>query len=152
MLNQKDACYKVITSMVEVVDSKATMTREQISEAAEKLTAMTIAGEVEVKSQQDDLPKYWRGTVRNWLRRDTRLNGGVKDEPKFKRGPKESKEIKATKAFIAKLEQDPEQNAERLERANSVLEKLLAEAAKEKAKKAYDVNDLPEELQALIAS
>ena len=152
MFNQKDACFAVITSMVEVVDGKATMSAEQITEAAHELCAMTHDGKVEVKSQQKDLLQYWKGTVRNWLRRDTRLNGGIKDEPKFKRGPKESKEIKATKALIAHLEQDPEQNAERLERAKAVLEKLTAEAAKEKAKAAYDVADLPEELQALIAS
>lgn len=152
MLKQKEACYKVITSAVDVVNNKATMTSEQIEEAAHELCAMTYDGKVEVKSEQKDLLVYWKGTVRNWLRRDPRLNGGVKDEPKFKRGPKESKEIKATRAFIQQLEQDPEANTDRIARANEVLNKLVAEAAKEKAKASFNADDLPPELQELVAS
>lgn len=49
------------------------------------LIAATQAGELEVKSPEasKDLNKYWNGTLSNWLRRDSRLNGGIeKVEPK----------------------------------------------------------------------
>ena len=153
MLKQKEACFQVITAMTEVVaDVKTQLTREQIEECAHELCAMTHDGKVEVKSEQADLLKYWKTTVRNWLRRDERLNGGVKDEPKFKRGPKESKQIKATRSFIQQLEQDPEANADKIAHAQQVLAGLVAEAAKAKAKQAFNAEDLPAELQDLVSA
>ena len=153
MLKQKEACFQVITNAVEVADGvKTEMTAAQIEECAHELCSMTYDGKVEVKSEQEDLLKYWKGTIRNWLRRDLRLNGGVKDEPKFKRGPKESKQIKATRAYIEQLSNDPEENADKIAHAQTVLDKLVAEAAEAKAKEAYKVEDLPAELQDLVAS
>ena len=117
-MSQKELVFSVVSAMVEITGDKVVLSKEQIGECALQLTDLTLKGEVVVNGKGKDysdpaeLVKYWRGTVRNWLRRDLRLNGGVKDEPKTKRGPRESDQIKATRGFLASLPEDDERRGD----------------------------------------
>ena len=164
-MSQKEICFNVIKSVVEVVEGvKTTMTKEQIKTAATELTNLTLNGEVTVNGknkpdgyyqEMDNLVSYWSGTVRNWLRRDLRLNGGVKDVPKTTRQPAK---ITATKRFITMLEEqlqtaegdDIEAIQAKIDKANEVLAQLEAERVAKKQPKA-DLSALPEALQGLVS-
>ena len=71
-----------VTSTVEVVNNKALLTKAE----REKVICLLVEGfeqdKIELSSKQEDLRKYTVGLLNNWLRKDTRLNGGDKYEAK----------------------------------------------------------------------
>ena len=81
-VNQKEAVFNAVTSTVEVVNNKALLTKAE----REKVICLLVEGfeqdKIELSSKQEDLRKYTVGLLNNWLRKDTRLNGGDKYEAK----------------------------------------------------------------------
>jgi hypothetical protein len=80
--------------------------------------------------------------VKNWLRKSTSLNGGIKYEPKTTRGPIGDSTLKALKAL---LEQHPD-NQEILDAIEAQEAKVAADKALKGVKK-INVDALPEHLR-----
>ena len=82
-VNQKEAVYNAIVSLVEVTAGQPVKLEKA---QRESVISAIVQGfeddEIELSSKQDDLRKYTVGLLNNWLRKDTRLNGGDKYEAK----------------------------------------------------------------------
>lgn len=118
------------------------------------LVAATVAGELEVKSAQAsaDLNKYWNGTLSNWLRRDERLNGGVKEvlpkNPGSRQGSGDA-ELKELKKLLAQVTLSGVQ--EHITAVQKAIDARNAHIAAEQAKKvAIDFSKLDPKLRALF--
>ena len=92
MKKQKEARFEAICAIQDVVDSKVHLTADEITRAAEFLADETIARNVEMKEasrlkyhNREEMIKYWKGSVRDCLLKDVRVNGGAKHIAKFKR-------------------------------------------------------------------
>ncbi len=83
MMNQKTATYNAIQSVIDFTDgTKIDMTKDQKAEVKAILVQQFKDGEIELKSEQEDLGKYVNGLINNWLRKDKRLNGNVEYKAK----------------------------------------------------------------------
>ena len=171
-MSQKENVFKVVCAVIggeeNIVNNKVDLNTEQRKEVVGILIEATLRDEIVIggKSKNYDhtteegmknVKEYWPGTLNNWLRKDTRLNGG---EPYKTKNPGSrtgihNKEIKATRGYIKQLEAKQaagEDVSELLHKATTILDKLLAEEAAKKAEKAgtaVNMDDLPEELKAL---
>lgn len=114
------------------------------------LVASTNAGEIDVKSPKArlDLPDYWNGCLSNWLRKDTRLNGGsayVTKNPGSRAGAGD-KQLKALKGLLAKVK-----GTENEAVVQGHIKTRETELAALKAKTVtIDIDQIPEELRHLI--
>ena len=89
-ISQKDGVYNAVVAFMEENERsfednmKVELGTEDRKTVVVMLVEATEAGELTVRSEKAsaDLPKYWEGTLSNWLRKDERLNGGVDYEPK----------------------------------------------------------------------
>lgn len=86
-MNQKEGVFKAVRSVFPEGKVPATgeWTKEQSSLVTNTLAAMFRNNEVEYKGGCPDdarLLKYIPGLVNNWVRKDTRLNGGEKYQTK----------------------------------------------------------------------
>jgi hypothetical protein len=86
MMNQKEAVYLAITEMFELSgDGPVELTRDQKHDVINvlmtgfKAKRISYAGEL---PNDKDLRNYCSGLLNNWLRKDPRLNGGTKYQPK----------------------------------------------------------------------
>ena len=168
-MSQKEVVFNAIVEVAgNPVDSTITLDKEQRKAVAAILVEATVNGEITIGGKgknydhttdegMSNIVKYWPGTINNWLRKDTRLNGGEKYVTKNpgSRTGMHNKEIKATRGFIKSLEAKAAQGedvSEMLERAQATLDKLLAaEAAKKAERQAgnFSADDLPAELRDL---
>lgn len=84
MMKQSDAVYQAMVSVVGEFEGACVPTKEQRATAATILFEGFRAGRISISTQYDDdgLKKYIPGLISNWLRKDSRLNGGVKYEAK----------------------------------------------------------------------
>lgn len=113
-MNQKDA---VFSAVVEVLGGEPTsaveLTNEEKTQVTDILVSKFQSGEVEFAEGSRDkytteqaIKAYSRGVLSNYLRRDTRLNGGTKHVPAVTKGPRVPKDeqLEAMKNLKKKLE------------------------------------------------
>lgn len=147
-MTQREAVYKVVTDVVgEVRPGEAVkLDSAQKKEVHETLIAMFLNGEVDFRGTVDEITirKYVPGLVNNWLRKDTRLNGGEKYVPKNpgSRAGSGDEALKAMRALLAST-QDPEARRE----IEMAIEERKAEL---KPKQEINVDALPEHLRRFV--
>lgn len=154
MLNQKEAVYAAILSVKGTIDGRVTLSDGEHQRVVSMLVDGFKSGQIKLGRSYTDaeLRKYTVGLVNNWLRKDTRLNGGEKymaKNPGSRMGVGDE-QLKALKALRAILT-NPQEIAE----IDSYIEKRMQELAAERAKKSIseiNFNVLPDELRAKIAS
>ncbi len=77
-MNQREA---VFTFVSEVTNVEQGVKIELSTEERKQVIAMLVAGfeaeEISLKSEQNDIEKYSKSLLANWLKKDKRLNGGV---------------------------------------------------------------------------
>lgn len=88
---QKDAVYDVIVSVFQksgikfspgVTDARQLLDKNLRKEVVDKLVFQFERGIVPLSSPQKDMKEYVSGLLSNWLRKDLRLNGGVRHKVK----------------------------------------------------------------------
>ncbi len=149
--NQKEGTFAVVCAVLEKFGQKFTqgtnyltsLTKPMKEEIVTRLVAEFNAGNIPLtRPQGDKLDSYCVGLLNNWLRKDSRLNGGTKyvgqvgnSDPAIREARKLLDSGKITDPAIrAKIE--------------STIEKLVAE---KKPKQEIDVSKLPEELRKFVA-
>lgn len=88
---QKDAVYAVVTSVLEKhgvhfvpnsTDAREMIDKNIRAEIIDTLVTKFKNGDIPLTSKQPYIRDYVAGLVSNWLRKDQRLNGGVRHEVK----------------------------------------------------------------------
>ena len=146
VMSQKEAVYSAITGMFELTgEGPVELSREQKHEVIAVLMVgfetgkISYAGEVPTGK---DLRNYCSGLLNNWLRKDTRLNGGIKHQPKNpgSRTGSSDPQVQALRKLQA-VQTDPTKVAE----IQVYIDKRIAELA---PKQEVNVEALPAELRA----
>lgn len=158
MLNQKEGTYKVIVAVLgyEPNGEQVQLTDGQRKEVIETVADQFLAGEIQMtadaRAKHDTREKmiiYSRGLVNNWLRKDTRLNGGDKYQPKNPGSRAGSGDkVLANLKKLLKVADQTEHAA-----IQAAIEARQEELTAEKAKKVeIDLSVIPEELRHLVPS
>ena len=147
-MSQKEAVFQAVTNVVGVQDGVYTLNREQRASVNQILFEGFRSSTVECDTEYNDseLKAYVSGLQSNWLRKDKRLNGGVKyqaQNPGSRVGSTDP-QVKALRALI-KTQSDETKIAE----IQSFIDKRLSEIKPSKSV-TIDVNALPAELQHLV--
>jgi len=158
MFSQKESVFQAVISIV-TVDSGTTvdLNKEQRASVIQAVTASILSGDTEFSAEarakyvgEAQIKGYVNGMVSNWLRKDTRLNGGSKYETKNPgsragQGDEVLKNLKNLKAQT----NDPDQ----IELIDSHIANRTAEIAATKTKKttaAVNYDALPADLRAKL--
>lgn len=154
MVTQKEAVYVAITSVLkengvhfeEGTDVSNVISKDHRAQVNYILFEGFKSGHIQLEREFSDseLKAYVSGLQSNWIRKDTRLNGNTKYEPKNpgSRAGATDPQIKAMKLLLSTLT-DATERAE----VESEINKRQAELNKAKAP-AIDFNALPASLQA----
>lgn len=158
MISQRQSVFGAVIAVLKLDnDFKGTveLTKEQRSEVIEMVTDGITGGTVEFSdkakakySTREKVHGYVGGMVSNWLRKDTRLNGGEKYETKNpgSRAGQGDEVLKNLKALLAQQTTDANKSA-----VNTEIEKRQAELKAAKAKTiTVDASKIPDELKHLI--
>lgn len=125
-MKQKDAVYQAVVNVCGEQDGAYTPTKEQRAQVNAILFEGFRANEIAIDKTFDDagLKQYVSGLQSNWLRKDSRLNGGVKYEAKNpgSRTGSTDPQIKAMRLLLS-TKSDPSEVAE----IQSFIDKRLAE-------------------------
>ncbi len=161
MMSQKEAVFQAICSVlnVDAFDTKVEISTEQRKQVIGIVTEGIMGGAVEfsaeAQAKHDTEPKvkgYVTGMVSNWLRKDTRLNGGEKYEtknPGSRAGSGDDK-LKALKALKAKLVADG--NEEGADEVQAGIDLRIEELKAAKTPKIeINADHLPEEFRHLLS-
>lgn len=148
MMNQKQAVYLAVLSVLGEVSGKVNPDRETRKLIEAEVVSLFKSGEVAYDGgvpSDEKLNKYVPGLVNNWLRKDTRLNGGEKYQAKNPgiRAGSGDETMKAMKSLLA-ITTDPEAKA----KIQVEIDKRAADIAKSK-QPTVDVSKLPESLRHL---
>ena len=158
-MNQKEAVFSAVCSTLgqDSFDSAVELTSEQRAQVIEMVAEGFAAGEVEMSDEarakhdtESKLKTYTNGLVSNWLRKDKRLNGGVKHTIKNpgSRAGSGDKVVKELKKLRSTLTNDSQIAAVDFE-----IEKRLTAIKAEKAKSIeIDTSLIPEDLLDLVNS
>ena len=121
MMNQKDCVYTVITALVEVdPTTPTTLTKDQRSQALQGIYELLKNDEVTISAEKIDkmtedkhYKDYASNIFNNWLRKDTRLNGGVTYQAKNpgSRAGAGDEQVKELKKLLSTLS-NPDQQAQ----------------------------------------
>ena len=148
MMNQKEATYQAIVNVTGYAgEGSCVPTKEQRAMISAILVEGFKGGKIELDREFDEpgLKSYVSGLVSNWLRKDTRLNGGTKYVAKNpgSRAGSADPQLKAMRALMSTLVTD-EDKAE----VQAEINKRIAEISATKAKSVtIDFNALPEALR-----
>ena len=147
MLSQKEAAYQAIVNVTGFSgEGKCEPSREQRAQINMILCEGFKSGHIALDRTFDDseLKAYVSGLVSNWLRKDNRLNGGVKYTPKNpgSRSGSGDAQLKALRALLSTTEDEQERTE-----IQGFIDKRVAEL---KPKVTVDFSALPEELRHLI--
>jgi hypothetical protein len=163
-MSQKEGVFNAVTNVYnelkKTIEGVVTLTKEERAEVIEIVTVGIHEGEIEFSDEAkakyttfDDIKKkYVPGLVNNWLRKDTRLNGGTKYEaknPGSRAGSQDDvmKNLKALRTQLVTLGE----SGDALQAVDQEISKRKAELAKAKVKQAViDINKIPEDLRHLI--
>ena len=140
MINQKEAVYQTVISITKFNGGVCQPTKEQ----KHLIQQILIEGfnnkqiQLEREFTQNELKSYVSGLLNNWLRKDKRLNGGVKYQPKSERVS--DPQLSAMNTLLSTVT-DPSDRAE-----------ILAAIAKREAelKPKLDLTNLPEALRKFV--
>ena len=153
MFNQKTATYNAIKAACKefnIVHEDNNLL-ELPKHARQFVSAMLIEGfknkqiELDKEFNEQQLKNYVTGLISNWLRKDTRFNGGVQyiaKNPGSRAGVSDPT-VKALKALLS-TRTDPAEIAEIQQHIDNKLQELNAT----KKKVSINVNDLPADLRA----
>ena len=146
-MNQKDAVFQAVEQVSEITGSAVELSSSQRAQVHEEVLGMFLRGEVDYRGGTPDettLRKYIPGLVNNWLRKDTRLNGGSKYVTKNP-GSRAGTSDEGIKAMKLLLSVTTDMN-DRLR-----IEAAIRERQEElKPKPAINIDALPEELRHLV--
>jgi len=84
-MKQKDAVFQAVSNTVELEDgASVSLSKEQRETVVNILAEGFLSGQIDYQGtvNPDEIRGYCSGLLSNWLRKDTRLNGGVKYEAK----------------------------------------------------------------------
>jgi hypothetical protein len=158
MISQKESVFLAVCEVlgVEGFDITVKLDKEQTKKVVEIVTSAIADGGVEFSAEaqakyctKELIMSYTRGMVNNWLRKDTRLNGGSKYVAKNPgsragAGDKQLTELKKLKTLVAN---DPDKAAQ----VDAAIEARKSALAAEKAPKIEINADLiPDELKELL--
>lgn len=145
-MNQKEAVFQAVINVVGVQHEgvKYEPTKEQRAQISMVLIEGFKSGDINLDREFDEtgLKSYVSGLLSNWLRKDTRLNGGTKYEaqnPGSRAGVADP-QLKAMRALLTTLTDD----ADRAE-VQKHIDARVAEINKAKAP-TIDFSKLPPEL------
>lgn len=145
MMNQREAVFQAVQSVVGEIDGAVELNREQRQEVYATLIEGFTQGKIELKGDRslERVQKYVPGLLNNWLRKDTRLNGGEKYVPKNpgSRLGAGDPTLKALRDLL-KATNDPAIRAD-------IEKEIEARKAVLKPKVSIDIDALPEHLQDL---
>jgi hypothetical protein len=141
MKNQKEAVYSAVASITSIDNDLVVLSKEERAQVISIVAAGFEASEVAMSEaacikylgNPTELKKYTSSLVNNWLRKDTRLNGGAKyvtKNPGSRAGSQDDL-IKNLKALRASLSDD--------DKIAQVDEAITARQAEIKATKAPTV-------------
>lgn len=145
-ISQKEAVYNAVVNVCGEMDTY-TPSKEQRAQ----INAILFEGfraekiEMDVSKSDSDLKSYCSGLTSNWLRKDKRLNGGVKYTAKSpgSRAGSTDPQLKAMRALISTLTTD-EDKAE----VQGHIDARIAELTKAKQATVVDFSALPADLAA----
>ena len=147
MLNQKEAVFQAVVGVTGFAgEGTCEPTREQKAMIHQVLVEGFRSGKIKIDTQYPDekLKQYVVGLLNNWLRKDTRLNGGsayVPKNPGSRQGSGDA-QLKALRALMSATAGD----AERAE-IQRYIDARTAEIAAAK-QPVIDFSALPESLRA----
>ena len=161
MLNQKESVFSAVQVVVEEagrqVDGAVSLSKEERSQVVTMVTESIFSGGTEfsdsAKTKYDTPEKvrsYAVGLVNNWLRKDKRLNGGVKYEAKNPGSRTGSTDpvIKELRKLFSTLTEEDHKAAVQAE-----IDTRLAEIQAEKSatkKEEINLDHIPEHLRSLV--
>lgn len=149
-MNQRDGVFTAVKTVVGEVNGKVELTKSQKDAVHAAVIIAFLSGAIEYKGGTPDegaLKKYVPGLVNNWMRKDTRLNGGAKyttKNPGIRAGSGDA-QLKAMRQLLAQTT-DTDAKAE----IESAIEVRVAEL--KPAAKALNVEALPENLRKFVAA
>lgn len=126
------------TNARSIIDGNKTMKETIVNSLVETFTTK----EAPLESAQENLKQYCVGLLNNWLRRDLRLNGGVKYEGKVGNTDPAIREARKLLSTLA----DPKDIAA----VEKTIEEMVAAKKKDHAP-SIDVSKLPESLRKFVA-
>jgi hypothetical protein len=146
MMSQKEAVFQAVVNVCGNVDGAYTPSREQRAQVNAILFEGFRSGTIQLEREFNDteLKAYVSGLQSNWLRKDTRLNGGTKYEAKNPgtRAGTGDAQLKAMRALLSTLT-DESDRAE----VQKHIDARVAEIMKAKAP-TIDFSALPADLAA----
>lgn len=147
-MTQGEAVFQAVVSVMGEQDGKYEPTKEQLSSIHDTVLNYFMNGlTVHSKNPSEtELKKYIPGLVNNWLRKDTRLNGGTKyvtKRPGIRSGSGDES-VKAMRTLLS-MTTDPEAK----QAIQAEIDKRVAELKKANAP-TIDVSKLPESLRHLV--
>lgn len=165
-MNQKQGVYVVVMNVLaekgigfddgQETSAKELLGKEGTKQVRDVVAAALMGGEIEMTadsrikySTEEAMKEYSSGLVNNWLRKDTRLNGGAKYEAKNpgSRSSSSDAQIKELKKLLILKADD----SEACETIQAAIDARQAEITKEKAKTIeIDVTQIPEHLKHLL--
>ena len=157
MLSQKEAVFNAVQQVCAEhgksfeEGSKFDLTKSEREQVVSIVMAGFEKGEIELKSEQENLKSYTGGLVSNWLRKDKRLNGNTQYQPANpgSRTGQSDDYVKNMRVLLATLPEGSEEALAVTEAIDTRIASIKAEKAKSRVKE-IDVNFIPEELQHLI--
>lgn len=150
MMTQKEAVFTAITNLFEIESGFAVqLDKSQRADVVSILVEGFKSGKVSYDGglpEDKELRNYCNGLLSNWLRKDTRLNGGVKYEAKNpgSRAGSTDPQVKAMRILLS-TKSDPTERAE----IQAFIDRRLAEIKPAKSA-TFNVDDVPAELRHLI--
>lgn len=147
-MKQKDAVFQAIESVMGSIEGNvgSTITSEQRKRVCMIVCEGFKAGKIDLATTYTDeeLPGYVSGLVSNWIRKDTRLNGGSKYQAKNpgSRAGSGDETLKAIRAVKSTITPDDPRYADVLQAEQARLQEL----ASAKTAKVIDFSKLPADL------
>ena len=145
---QKEAVFNAVVNICGEIDGIYSPSKEQRAMINAIICEGFKNGTVELSTEyatDAELKSYTSGLISNWLRKDTRLNGGTKyvaKNPGSRAGSGDA-QLKAMRALMSTLT-TPEDKAE----VQKHIDARVAEIASAKQVKTVDFSALPADLQA----
>ena len=157
MFSQKESVFQAVIGVVGEFEGAVSLTKDQRGEVVALVTQSILDGETEFSDSArakydtaDKVKSYVVGMVNNWLRKDTRLNGGSKYEPKNpgSRAGSSDPVIKELRKLLSTLTDEDQRDAVQAE-IDARLATIQAEKAKTKVQE-INLENIPEHLRALV--
>ncbi len=152
---QKDSVYKAVIEVfnssninfIEGMDARQLIDRSLRKDIIENLMNQFQIGQIPLSSKQNDLKEYVSGLLSNWLRKDLRLNGGMRykvKSPGVRKGQQDPL-IKNLRTLQSTLEP----GSQAFQATQSRIEQRLVQIKVEQAP-AIDRSAIPVDLQQYI--